>query len=64
MSFYCFTKYVKLTFFQGASLRPLPPLESKHKDVRYFSIYENDPLDEKQLASWILQASKLPGWVP
>jgi hypothetical protein len=63
-SFYCFTKYVKLTFFRGASLRPLPPLESKHKDVRYFSIYQNDKLDEKQLGSWIRQASKLPGWVP
>jgi hypothetical protein len=61
MGFYCFTSYVKLTFFRGSSLRPLPPIESKHTAVRYFSIYENDPLDEAQLADWIEQASRLPG---
>jgi hypothetical protein len=61
MGFYCFTSYVKLTFFRGSSLRPLPPIESKHKSVRYFSLYENDPLDEAQLADWIEQASRLPG---
>jgi hypothetical protein len=61
MGFYCFTSYVKLTFFRGRSLRPLPPIESKHVEVRYFNIYEDDALDEQQLADWIEQASKLPG---
>jgi hypothetical protein len=64
LSFYCFTKYVKVTFFRGTSLRPLPPGQSKHKEVRYFDIYEDDEIDEKLVTSWIRQASKLPGWVP
>jgi hypothetical protein len=64
LSFHCFTKYVKVTFFRGASLQPLPPGESKSKDVRYLDIHENDKLDEQLLASWIRQASELPGWVP
>jgi hypothetical protein len=50
-------------FFRGASLRPLPPGESKQKDVRYLDIYENDQLDVELVASWIRQASELPGWV-
>lgn len=61
MGFYCFTSYVKLTFFRGKSLRPVPPGESKHAEVRYFNIYENDRLDEAQLTDWIEQASRLPG---
>jgi hypothetical protein len=61
LSFHCFTKYVKVTFFRGASLRPLPPGESKHKDVRYLDIREDDQLDEAQFASWVKQASQLPG---
>lgn len=61
MGFYCFTSYVKLTFFRGRSLRPMPPIESKHPEVRYFNLYEQDTLDESQLADWIAQASKLPG---
>ena len=61
LSFHCFTKYVKVAFFRGASLRPLPPGESKHKDVRYLDIREDDPLDEKQLVSWVKQAAALPG---
>jgi len=61
MGFYCFTSYVKLTFFRGASLRPVPPGESKHREVRYFSIYEDDAFDETQLVDWIEQASRLPG---
>jgi hypothetical protein len=52
---------VKLTFFRGASLRPAPPVESKHSDVRYFHIHEEDELDEAQLADWVKQASLLPG---
>lgn len=61
LSFHCFTKYVKVTFFRGTSLRPLPPGESKHKEVRYLDIHENAELDEVQLAAWIKQASLLPG---
>ena len=61
-SFHCFTRYVKVTFFNGASLRPVPPGASKHKDVRYLDIREDDSLDEAQLTAWMKQASKLPGW--
>jgi hypothetical protein len=61
LSFHCFTKYVKVAFFRGASLRPVPPGSSKHKDVRYLDIHEDHPLDEAQLAAWVMQASELPG---
>ncbi len=56
-----FTKYIKISFFRGASLDPVPPGQSKQKDVRYFHIHEDDPFDEAQLASWVKQASQLPG---
>jgi len=62
VSFHCFTKYVKVTFFRGASLRPLPPGESKQEEVRYLDVRENDQLDNTQLAVWVEQASRLPGW--
>jgi hypothetical protein len=61
LSFHCFTKYVKVAFFQGASLRPVPPGSSKHKEVRYLDIHEDDQLDEAQFAAWVKQASQLPG---
>ena len=61
LSFHCFTKYVKVAFFRGASLRPVPPGESKQKDVRYLDIREDDQLDEAQFAAWVKQASLLPG---
>ncbi len=64
LSFHCFTKYVKVAFFRGSSLRPLPPGDSKHKDVRYLDIHEDDQLDEARLAAWIRQAAALPGWSP
>jgi hypothetical protein len=64
LSFHCFTKYVKVTFFRGTSLRPAPPGKSKHEEVRYLDIREDDELDETQLATWIRQAAALPGWVP
>lgn len=64
LNFHCLTKYVKVAFFRGTSLRPLPPGESKSQDTRYLDIYEHDELDEELVASWIRQASKLPGWVP
>ena len=59
---HCFTTYVKVAFFDGVSLRPLPPVESTQPKVRYLHIHEGDALDEKQLAAWIKQAIKLPGW--
>ena len=61
LGIHVFTKYVKVAFFRGASLHPRPPGESKQKDVRYLDIYENDELDETQLAAWVKQASELPG---
>jgi hypothetical protein len=61
LSFHCFTRYVKVAFFRGASLRPALPGESKHKQVRYLDIHQDDQLDEAQLAAWVKQASLLPG---
>jgi hypothetical protein len=61
LSYHCFTTYVKVVFLRGASLSPLPPVESKHKEVRYFHIHEDDQLDEELMAGWIWQASELPG---
>jgi hypothetical protein len=61
LSFHCMTRYVKVAFFRGASLRPVPPGESKQKDVRYLDVHEDDPLDERLVASWIRQAAALPG---
>jgi hypothetical protein len=63
LSLHCFTKYIKVAFFRGASLRPLPPGESKQKEVRYLDIREGDQLDEAQLADWVKQASRAPGWM-
>ena len=64
LSIHCFTKYVKVAFFRGTLLRPLPPGESKHKETRYLDIHEDDQLDQDLVAGWIEQASKLPGWIP
>ena len=64
LSFHVFTRYVKVTFFRGTSLKPVPPGASKHKDVRYLDIHEDDEFDEAQMAKWIKQAAALPGWVP
>ena len=64
LSFYVFTHYVKVTFFGGSSLRPVPPGASKQKDVRHFDIHERDELDQAQMATWVKQAAALPGWVP
>jgi hypothetical protein len=63
LNFHVFTRYLKVTFFRGTSLRPVPPGESKHKDVRYVDIHEGE-LDEAQMATWAKQAAALPGWVP
>ena len=64
LNFHTFTNYVKVAFFRGTSLRPVPPGESKHNEVRYLDIREDDQLDEAQMATWIRQAAALPGWVP
>ena len=62
ISFHVFTKYVKVTFFQGVGLEPLPPGKSKDEKTRYLDVHEDD-LDEAQFAKWVKQAAKLPGWV-
>ena len=61
LSFHVFTRYVKVTFFQGASLKPAPAVTSKYEAVRYFHIHEDDAIDEAQFADWVKQASRLPG---
>ena len=61
LSFHCFTKYIKVTLLNGASLRPVPPVASKHEQVRYFHIHEDDEPDEALLVNWLEQASALPG---
>ncbi|HTU09256.1 MAG TPA: DUF1801 domain-containing protein [Allosphingosinicella sp.] len=61
LSYHCFAKYLKLTFFQGNGLDPKPPETSKYEAVRYFHIREDEPLDEARLADWFRQASRLPG---
>lgn len=61
LSFHCFARYVKVAFFRGASMDPVPPGESRQKDVRYLDIHEQDPFDEAQIVAWVKQASRLPG---
>jgi len=61
LGIHVFTRYVKVAFFRGAALRPLPPGASRQKDVRYLDIHEDDEFDEAQFAAWIRQASQLPG---
>ncbi len=63
LNFHTYANYVKVAFFRGTSLNPVPPGESKHKDVRYFDIREGG-FDEAQMTTWIRQAAALPGWVP
>ena len=64
LSFHVFTRYVKVTFFRGTSLKPVPPGASKHKEVRYLDIHEDDEIDDGQLVKWVKQAAALPGWSP
>ena len=63
LGLHTFTRYVKLAFFRGASLRPPPPGPSKDKDTRYLDIHEGDELDEAQIAKWVKQAARLPGFL-
>jgi len=62
LNFHCFTTFVKVAFFNGASLDPPPPVASKDKSVRYLKIHEDAGFDEAQFADWVEQASRLPGW--
>ncbi len=61
LSFHCFNKYVKVAFFNGASLKPRPPGASTQKNVRYLDIHEGDEIDEAQFKSWLKQAVRWPG---
>ncbi|TPL68815.1 DUF1801 domain-containing protein [Mesorhizobium sp. B2-3-15] len=61
LSFHCFTRYIKVAFFRGMSLDPVPPGESKSRDTRYLDIHEDDAFDEAQFSAWVNQASLLPG---
>ena len=58
LGLHMFTRYVKVRFFNGAALRPLPPGTSKQKDVRYLDIHEDDAFDEARFAAWVKQASR------
>lgn len=61
LGLHCLTRTVKVAFFRGASLDPVPPGPSKQQAVRYLDIHEEEPFDERQFAEWVLQASRLPG---
>ena len=63
MSFHTFTNFVKVTFFRGTSLLPVPP-GGTSKEARWIDIHDLDDLDDEQLASWIKQAAAIPGWIP
>jgi hypothetical protein len=64
VSFHVFTHYVKVTFFNGAALRPVPPGgTARSKDVRWIDVREGDPLDAAQMARWVKQAATAPGWM-
>lgn len=61
LAFHCVTGYIKVAFFRGTSMQPLPPVASKQKEVRYLHVVEDQPLDEAQFIAWVRQASALPG---
>jgi hypothetical protein len=63
LSFHVFTRYIKVTFFRGASLRPVPPGASKHEEVRYFDVHEGATIDEARMTAWVRQAAALPGFL-
>lgn len=64
LSFHVFTRYVKLTFFNGAALDPMPPGgTAKSKAARWLDVHEGEEIDEAQLAEWIRQAAAMPGWM-
>jgi hypothetical protein len=61
LSFHVFARYVKVAFFRGGALTPVPPVASKVADTRYLHVHEHEPLDEAQFTAWVEQASRLPG---
>lgn len=61
LGIHCFARYVKVSFFKGAMLDPVPPGASRQKEVRYLDIHENEAFDEAQFSEWVRQASRLPG---
>ena len=61
LSFHVFTRYIKVTFLRGSSLKPMPPEASKHEHVRYVHIHEDEGMDEAQMKDWVKQAASLPG---
>ena len=64
LGLHVFTRHIRVTFFRGAALRPLPPGGTpRSKDARWIDIRENDALDEKQIATWVKQAAALPGFL-
>ena len=63
LSLHAFDRYIKLAFFRGSALRPLPPGASKNPETRYLDIHEADAVDEVQLADWVKQAAALPGFL-
>ncbi len=61
ISYHVFTRYVKVTFLKGKSLEPMPPVDSKDPDARYYHIFE-EGMDEGQMEEWVRQAAAIPGW--
>ncbi|HUD90932.1 DUF1801 domain-containing protein [Sphingobium sp.] len=64
LSYHCMTRYIKIAFFAGTSLDPMPPVASKSEGTRYLHLFEEKRVDKAQLVEWIRQAAALPGWVP
>jgi hypothetical protein len=61
LGMHCIAKYVKVAFFRGAQLSPMPPIASKQKDVRYLHVHEGEAIDEAQFVRWVRAAAQLPG---
>lgn len=63
LSVHAFKHYLKVAFFKGAALKPVPPGSSKSDEVRYLDIRETDALDEARFTDWVKQAAAIPGWM-
>jgi hypothetical protein len=59
-----FVGHVKLTFGRGTSLTPVPPMTpiGMGKESRGVDLESLDDLDETQIASWMRQATAIPGF--
>ena len=62
LSYHCFDRYIKVCFLFGKSLTPMPPVDSRDKDARYYHVYEDGHIDEELFGSWVRQAAAIPGW--